>query len=625
MNMLIAAAADGGGSVAHGPVDLVALTLVLAAAWLAGSIAVRLGYPSVLGELLAGIVLGPPLLGLLSDGDGLAEIGELGIILMMLYIGTEIDFDDLRRASKAGLLAAIGGFVVPFALGFAVMIGFGFSVISAIFVGAAVGVTSLTTKSRILADLRLFGTRLAYVLMAGALLSDTATLIIFAGVLSLEDGGADVGAIATVGAQVVLFVVIVIVAGLVVPRVSAWARKRWALDGTGYALSVFVLVGLGLSAAAGLLGLHPILGAFVAGMVMRRDVLGRRDFRDVSNLVGRVSIGILAPVFFVTAGFEISLTAALDNWLLLTVIVLAATIGKIFGTALFYLPTGYGWREGIVAGAAMNGRGAVEIIVAGIGLERGLITTEVFTVLVLMAILTTATVPVMLKKGVEWLRSHGELAEAGTKRRGVTIVGAGPVAQVWAEALSGDRDVWVLDANPHRTAQCRKAGLRAVTGDALDPDSLRRARADEAGLLVAMTPNTEVNVLVADIAQDDFAVPEIRIASAGDTNGSTDRLLATRSAGPLFDGPVDIERWGRWLDDGQAAVTTVGVDDPDGMLQRLRSGRSGLPLAVRRDDQVIPFPLVDELRPGDRVRLLSRQAPASTQTLAERMPEATPM
>jgi voltage-gated potassium channel Kch len=284
-----------------------------------------------------------------------------------------------------------------------------------------------------------------------------------------------------------------------------------------------------------------------------------------------------------------------------------ATVGKILGTALFYLPTGYGWREGVVAGAAMNGRGAVEIIVAGIGLERGLITTEVFTVLVLMAILTTATVPVMLKVGVEWLRDRGELADAGTSRRGVTIVGAGAVARAWARTLGGHREVWLLDANPHRAAEGRQEGLRAIAGDALEPDVLRRAHADEAGLLLALTPNVEVNVLVADLAHEEFGVPEIRIATSVGSNGATSNLLVNRRADPLFDLPVDVARWSRWLEEGDAAVTTIVVEDPEASLERLRSGRAGLPLAVVRDDDVVPFPLVDRLRAGDRVTLVSRQ------------------
>lgn len=613
------------------PVDLLPLALVLLAAWGAGWAATRLGYPAVLGELVAGIVLGPPLLGLLHDGTGLAAIGELGIVLMMLYIGTEIDLADLRRASRAGLLAAVGGFVVPFSAGVATMLLFGFDGTAAVFVGAAVGVTSLATKSRILADLRLFDTRIAYVLVAGALLSDTATLVLFAGVLSFHEGVGGAGQTAMVAVRAVGFFVLMAVAGVVVPRLGRWARERFGLDGPGYGTGVLVVGGLLAAALAEALGLHAILGSFVAGMILRRGVLTSRTARRASEMVERISIGVLAPVFFVTAGFAISLPAARENLPLLVAVVLVATIGKIVGTALFYLPTGHGWREGVVVGGAMNGRGAVEIIVAGIGLERGLITTEVFTVLVLMAVLTTATVPVLLKLGVEWLRSRGELVDADGSRRGVTIIGAGALARAYGRALSQHREVRLLDSNPDRCARARHEGLDAVVGDALDAEALRRAHTDEAVLLLALTPNAEVNVLAAELAGEEFAVRDRYVAQGPQPAQGTAVLLERIGARPIGDPPLDVEAWDARLQSAAASVTTVVVTDEDqaaSLTERLGGGTDAvLPLAVLRGDDAIPYPLVDRLRLGDHVVVVARRAEPTVsddavRELATRVPQA---
>lgn len=292
--------------------------------------------------------------------------------------------------------------------------------------------------------------------------------------------------------------------------------------------------------------------------------------------------------------------------------------------ALFYLPTGHGWREGIVVGGAMNGRGAVEIIVAGIGLERGLITTEVFTVLVLMAILTTAMVPVLLKVGVEWLRGRGELADAGSGRHTVTIVGAGPVARACARALDGRRDVWLLDSNPQRCAVARREGLQAVAGDALDAEALRRARADEAGLLIAMTPNVGVNVLAVQLARDEFGVRDLRVATGGAPEVAPTGLMERIGAVALFDGAVDVEQWNRWMDDGRATVTTVVVGDEDDAARlgdRLRTGQVALPLAVLRGEDGLPWWLLDRLRVDDEVVVVARQP---EQRLSARVPDPTP-
>lgn len=599
--MLNVLAAEAGGHVA--PLDSLALTLVLVAAWGGGALATRVGYPAVLGELLVGVLLGPPVLGLLSSGEGLAAIGELGIILMMAYIGTEIDLDNLRRASRAGVLAAVGGFVVPFAGGFAVTILFGYDAIAAVFVGAAVGVTSLATKSRILADLGLFDTRIAYVLVAGALLSDTATLVLFAGVTAVGTGEG-VGSIAGVALDAALFTAILVAAGAVAPRVGRWTRERLGLDGIAWGIGVLVAGGLGGAALAELFGLHSILGAFAAGMVLRRGILVGRTERRSLDLLGRMSLGVLAPVFFTTAGFAISLSAAWDNLPLLLAVVAVATFGKIFGTALFYLPSGHGWREGIVVGGAMNGRGAVEIVVAGIGLEQGLITTEIFTVLVIMAISTTATVPVLLKVGVEWLRDRGELADVGEGSRTVTIVGAGAFARTVARVLSEDREVHLLDSNPRRVGRAREAGLSAFVGDALDLEALRQAYGHEASLLLALTPNHEINVLVASVARDELGVRDIRVATSSAVLPTTTAMLERSGASPLTPTSVDVDHWSTWIDEGEAVVTELTVEDDSGLddvVAHLDETETIVPIAVRREGELIPHAQVDKLRVGDRL------------------------
>lgn len=608
MTLLLAVEAGG----VEPPLDVFALGAVLVAAWVAGWIATRVGYPAVLGELLAGIVLGPPLLGLLTDGAGLDALGELGVVLMMLWIGTEIDLGSLRRASGAGLLAAIGGFVVPFAGGLLVMRLFGFDWIAGVFVGAAVGVTSLATKSRILADLRLFDTRIAYVLMAGALLSDTATLVVFAGVLSFAgpgaSAGAGLGATLSVLFQVVAFFGIAVAAGAVAPRIGQWLQEHARMDSTALGLGLMLTIGLGGAALAELFGLHAILGSFVAGMVARRGLLPSRTEKESADLLERLSIGVLAPVFFTTAGFAINLSAVSENIALVIAIIGVATVGKVLGTAAAYVPTGHGWREGVVVGAAMNGRGAVEIIVAGIGVEQGLISVEVFTVLVVMAIVTTAMVPVMLKVGVEWLRDRGELADAGGARRGVTVLGAGGLAREWALALGAGRSVSLVDTNPRRVHKARAMGLHAVIGDITDVDALREAGGDDAELVLALTPNFEVNLLGGKLAREEFGVREVRVATGPTPHQSADELLERYGCTQLGDA-LDVELWAAFLDTGEAKTTEVIVTGESlerGLEEQLRSGRAGLPLVMIRGEELIPFPLVDELRDGDLIMVIVR-------------------
>jgi Kef-type K+ transport system membrane component KefB len=424
--------------------SLLNLVLVLLAAWLGGNLATRLGYPSVLGELIAGILLGPPLLGLLEPNAATNVLAQVGVLLMMLYVGLEINFNDVKKASWPGFLAAIGGFIVPAALGYALSHAFGFNFIAALFIGMAMGVTALVVKSRILLELNILDTRISHVMMVGSLITDTLCLVIFAGILSLSEvGSLNVPEIALIILKVIAFFVITWLVGLkLVPRLYAWLHAR-GLNGRTFNATLILLIAFLFAEAAELVGLHGVIGTFLAGLYLREAIAERRLSHELTDLVKDVSLGFLAPIYFVTAGFQVSFAIFQQDLLLLILLIAAAVIGKIIGTALFYLPSGYGWREGIVIGAGMNGRGVVEIIIANIGLQAGIISQEVFSILVFMAIITTAMTPTTLQWGINWLKRRGELVRSGG-REGVVIVGAGPVARVLAKELSSSNPVTLI-------------------------------------------------------------------------------------------------------------------------------------------------------------------------------------
>lgn len=163
-------------------IDVLSLLLVLTVAWIFGGISERFGYPTMMGELFAGIVFGPPLIGLLQSSNILEVFAEFGVFILMVYVGLEVDLKELFRLGPQSLLIAFGAFVIPFGLGYAAGLYLNVSVGAALFLGLAMAATSLATKSRILADLDLLDTRIANILLGGALASDVGVLIAFAGV-----------------------------------------------------------------------------------------------------------------------------------------------------------------------------------------------------------------------------------------------------------------------------------------------------------------------------------------------------------------------------------------------------------------------------------------------------------
>ena len=588
--------------------SFVNLLLVLLAGWVGGQIAERLRYPAVLGELLVGITLGPPLLGLLQGSEAITVLAELGVLLMMLYVGMEIDPRELGKASWAGLLAAAGGFITPFVLGYLVVVWMGYSTTAALFLAIAVAITSLTTKSRILVDLKILDTRIAHVLMAGALISDSAALVVFAAVIGLVDvGSIEVLNLVLVAGKALLFFGGTAFLGL---KVFPFLFKRIAktsLNNRTFNATLVLLLAIFFAELAELAGLHAILGTFLAGLFLHEGMgIERKMSRELTSLVHDISIGFLAPIFFVTAGFDVTFSVFRTDLMLLLIIFAVAFVGKILGTALFYLPTGYGWREGITIGAGMNGRGAVEIIIAGIGLEMGIISNEIFSILVFMAIFTTATVPFGLKWGTDWLRRHGELVRSRDERKGFLIVGAGPIARFVARELSQSAPVRLLDLNRAHCQQAEEEGLEVMCADALEQGVLEEAGAVQIETLLALTPNAEVNMLTAQLARNTFLVPHTYVLLSKSHGEALDSLLTEIGAEALFAEPVEIGDWDRWIARGEVAKAEHDISeviDRESFAKGL--GEKSLPLLVARGGERFLLGAVRKLEPGDKVIALN--------------------
>lgn len=591
------------------------LLMVLLSAWIAGALVARIGYPSIFGELMVGIILGPPLLGLLNSSEALSILAEVGVLLMMLYIGMEIDAKELFKASWGGFLAAIGGFITPFALAYFVVTGmFGGEVMAGLFVGIAAGVTSLATKSRILADLKLLDTRIAHVMMAGALIADSLSLIVFAAIISLVDVGTlEVGRLLVVGVEVILFFAATVFMGLKLFPI-VWRRlSQWGLTNRTFYVTFLLLVTLLFAELAELAGLHAILGAFLAGLFIREGIsVERRLAGELTELVRDVSIGFLAPIFFVIAGFHVDLNIFVTSLPLLISVVIVATVGKIVGTAVFYMFSGNGWREGITIGAGMNGRGAVEIIIAEIALSAGIISQEIFSVLVFMAIFTTATVPVFLKLGTDWLQRRGELQRSTDDRFGTVIVGAGPTARAIAKTLTTEsHPVWLIDNNVNHCQIAQDEGLQAMYGDALNEENLHDAHLAEARWFLALTPNTETNILAAQLSRNVFEVPEAYVLITRKDKGSLSNLLGEISAYPIRGQDLNIDKWDKELVNGDlGAPVEVEVSEATAVIDFLenlhKNGKPFLPLAITQNGQRVPFPSVDTLQPGDKVLMFQQ-------------------
>jgi Kef-type K+ transport system membrane component KefB len=384
----------------------VMLAAVLIAAKLLGELAERIDQPAVLGELLAGVLLGGSVLGIVPNEGPAAEVvhvlAELGVVLLLFEIGLETDLRELFRVGAASLSVATVGVVLPFALGFAYWAwlphagdaGTADLTITAIFVGATLTATSVGITARVLSDLKQMNSPEARIIIGAAVIDDVLGLVILAVVSGLAAGAelAPLGVIRIFAVGVGFLVVAVLVGRYVAPRLfDMVVRMR-----VRYVLLVFaVAFALALSAAAAIAGSAMIIGAFAAGLILS----GTNQFDTIEREVRPVA-SIFAPIFFVSVGASVNLRlldptreGAAGVLGMAAVLTLLATVGKLAaGWAAPWLR----FRR-LVVGVGMIPRGEVGLIFADIGRRSGILTDAVFGAILLMVMATTFVAPPGLK------------------------------------------------------------------------------------------------------------------------------------------------------------------------------------------------------------------------------------
>lgn len=399
---------------------IINLFLILTVAWALGLVFTRFGMPAMLGELMAGIILGPPLLGLVAISEPIELIAELGIFFVMFHTGMELDPKALLKQLGPSLAVAAGGFILPFASGFLVAYWFGGTVYQSLFVGLGLSITAIAVQAVILHNLSIHRTDVGHIILGAAIADDILSLIVLSMLLGLaKTGQVDLIQLGLIVIKVVSFFGLTIVMGhFVLPR---FTRK---LTNQGERAFTFALASALLMAyLAELAGLHLIIGAFLAGQFVRKEIVNEKVYQAILERFEGVSYGFLVPIFFASLAFHLHFSWSLDFILFAAVLTVAAVLGKLIGAGAGAALFGYGPRESMVIGFGMNGRGAVELVVATVIINLSndlmqsnvitepLLTQEQFSALVLMAFVTTLLAPITLRMSVVKSCSLDEKAE----------------------------------------------------------------------------------------------------------------------------------------------------------------------------------------------------------------------
>lgn len=399
---------------------LVQLLVILLLTRAFGEGAVRLGQPAVMGEILVGVLLavaatlpGPHVAftSALINGEIFHHAATAGIFFLMLLAGIELKPREISEKSLTSLGVALGGALLP--LGAGVALGYLFvppgdgRFTLALLIGVAMSITAIPASVRILADLDMLHTRAGRIIIAAALYDDVIGLILLAVLTALLKSGTMPDAatfLLLLGKIGVFFAVTVSLGVHVYPRVS---RRLATLQATALELSVLMAVAFAYGLLAEVLGMHWILGAFMAGLFFEPERVGLEAYDDLKLIIGGITAGLFAPVFFASIGAKVDLLALTTEPVFLSAVIAVAFLGKLVGAGLPALAAGLGPRDSLVVGVGMSGRGAVELVVLSIAVEAGLVIAgpesgtdshHVYSALVVMAMVTTLAVPLILKR-----------------------------------------------------------------------------------------------------------------------------------------------------------------------------------------------------------------------------------
>ncbi len=409
---------------AHFIETIIGVGILLFAAKLMAELFLRLKLPIVLGELLAGMIVGPFALGqffildgkhLLHINDEIKILGEMGAIVILFMAGLEMTPKEFLKGGKASFTVGTLGVVVPFFAGLAVFGFFGFEALESMLIATALTATSIAISIQVLNEFGRIKTPEARLIIGAAVVDDILAIAVLSVVISItgSDAGIDSIDITEVAITILkvlgFFAIMLVTAVVIIPKVIT--PRLWKAKGSveGIATAAF----FGAAALAGSIGLSPIVGAFAVGMALSTT----KVFEKVENFIGKIGL-IFAPLFFAIIGAQVDLRAVDINILMLSGAVIAvAVVTKLFGCGLPAMLFLKSKAQGMRVGIGMISRGEVGLIVAGVGVTAGVLSSEVYSTIVIMVAVTTIITPIWLK--MEYRKEQRKDGDGGTNAKGI--------------------------------------------------------------------------------------------------------------------------------------------------------------------------------------------------------------
>ncbi len=382
---------------------ILAVAIIIVAAKLSGYISIRLGQPSVLGELIAGLILGPTVLNMLhwpifgnseALGETIKMMAEFGVILLMMLAGLELHLNELLESGKVSALSGTLGVILPLFMGWGLALAFGAPNSEAVFIGLALSATSVSISAQTLMELNVLRSSVGLALLGAAVFDDILVILLLSIAAILFVGGAGgLGEITMTVLWMVSYIAVASLIGLfVIPTLARWANRLPVSQ--GIVAFAIVLVLLYAWAAEVIGGMAAITGAFLIGLFLARTPYKSR----IESGIVALAYGFFVPIFFVNIGLEVNMRGISGSmWWFAIALTVVAIFSKIIGCGSGALLSGFSRMDSLRLGIGMVSRGEVGLIVASFAVSQSLLTQTNFSIVIFMVIVATLVTPPMLR------------------------------------------------------------------------------------------------------------------------------------------------------------------------------------------------------------------------------------
>jgi Kef-type K+ transport system membrane component KefB len=397
----------------------VSIVIILVAARVLGEIFQRFKQPPLVGELLAGVIIGPSILGLVIPSPDLQVLSDLAVFFLMFLAGLEMDPREIRRAGKAAIIISIVAFFVPLLSGTGVSMLFGLTTIQSLFMGLLLSITAVPVSAMVLMQFGILNSRLGNTVMTAAVVNDIMSLIVLSIILQISaDGGSgqlNLGDLASSGIKIAAFLGGIFLFDILFRKTASWLPNRvepffQRLQTKEAAFGILLITTIAISLIAQDIGLHFVIGTFFSGLIVYKEMIGRQNFNRVYGIISAITFGFFAPIFFALIGIEFnvqSLLSAIPLFLALLGVAIATKIAAGYVGARI---ARFDRDISLTIGFLMNGRGMIELVIASIGFTAGIIDATLFSIAVAIGLVTSIIAPITSRPLVSNAKSRGSEA-----------------------------------------------------------------------------------------------------------------------------------------------------------------------------------------------------------------------